>query len=57
MTTIETRPYEMLVRVRDFGEAHRDRFPASSVAGQAFATVGEAVTLVTPPYCFGSKTI
>ena len=33
----------MLVRVREFGEAHRDRFPESSVAGQAFTAVETAV--------------
>ena len=35
--------YQMFVRVRGFGEAHRGRFPASSTAGKAFAAV-DAVT-------------
>src|SRR5687767_8573987 len=43
MNTREIRQYEMLVRVRDFGTAHLERFPESSVAGQAFTTVGHAV--------------
>jgi hypothetical protein len=43
MTTIETRRYEMLVRVRDFGEAQLDLFPASSVARDQFGAVGAAV--------------
>jgi hypothetical protein len=33
----------MFVRVKDFGEAHRDLFPESTVGGQAFATVGAVV--------------
>jgi hypothetical protein len=43
MTTLETRRYAMLARVRDFGEVHRDLFPESSEGGQAFATVAAAV--------------
>jgi hypothetical protein len=34
----------MLVRVKGFGEAHRDLFPESTTGGQAFATVAAAVT-------------
>jgi hypothetical protein len=43
MTTLETRRYTMLARVRDFGEAHKDLFPEASEGGQAFATVATAV--------------
>jgi hypothetical protein len=43
MKTIETRRYEMLVRVRDFGKAHGDLFPESSLAARHFATVAAAV--------------
>ena len=42
MRTIDTRKYEMLVRVRHFGDAHSDRFPASSLAREQFAIVGAA---------------
>ena len=44
MTASDTRRYEMLVRVREFGVSHQDRFPESSVGGQAFAAVAAAVT-------------
>src|ERR1700745_931625 len=47
MTSKETRRYEMLVRVRDFGEAHRDLFPTSTRGGEAFAAVAEAVRQLT----------
>jgi len=43
MTATETRKYEMLVRVRDFGNTHRDLFPGSTLAREQFATVSEAV--------------
>jgi len=43
MTTEQTRRYEMLVRVRDFGSAHADLFPEPSLARQTFVSVGEAV--------------
>src|SRR5947208_627958 len=43
MTNKETRRYEMLVRVRDFGEAHRDLFAKSTPGGEAFAAVADAV--------------
>ena len=42
MTNQEIRNHQMLVRVREFGAAHRDLFPARSVAGQLFAAVGAA---------------
>jgi hypothetical protein len=43
MTTIETRRYEMLVRVRDFGNARGDLFPESTLARKQFTTVSGAV--------------
>ena len=43
MNTIERRQYDMLVRIRDFGDRYGDLFPASSVARQKFATVAAAV--------------
>ena len=43
MTKKEIRWYEMLVRVKEFGVAHVDLFPASSPGGQLFATIGAAV--------------
>jgi len=42
MTTVEIRKYQMLVRVRDFGVAHRDLFPARSITGKLFAEVTAA---------------
>jgi hypothetical protein len=38
--------YEMLVRVRDFGAAHVDRFPESSKGGRLFGQVKAAVAAV-----------
>jgi len=35
--------YDVLVRVNDFGAAHGELFPASSVGGQAFAEVAKSV--------------
>jgi hypothetical protein len=43
MTAIETRRYEMLVRVRDFGSTHGDLFPESTLAREQFTTVSAAV--------------
>ncbi len=43
MTAIETRRYETLVRVRDFGNTHGDRFPESTLAREQFTTVSAAV--------------
>jgi hypothetical protein len=43
MNAVQSRRYEMLVRVRDFGDAHADLFPESSLARQTFAAVAEAV--------------
>ena len=43
MRKVQFVRYEMLVRVREFGEAYRDQFPPASVGGEAFATVAKAV--------------
>jgi len=43
MNAIEWRRYEMLVRVRDFGDSYGHLFPTSSVAGQSFAAVAAAI--------------
>ena len=43
MTNSETRRYEMLVRIRGFGEAHTDLFPKSSLAREQFAAVAAVV--------------
>ena len=43
MKSRETRQYAMLVRVRDFGDGHQALFTASTIGGQAFATVAAAV--------------
>ena len=43
MTRTEQVRYEMLLRVRDFGANHRDRFPESSHGAQLFATVAGIV--------------
>ena len=42
MNVVETRQYEMLVRVRNFGDAHRGLFPASSLGRKKFAAVAKA---------------
>jgi len=42
MRNHEIRKYQMLMRVREFGAAHRDLFPARSVAGKLFAAVAAA---------------
>lgn len=48
MNNLDTRRYEMLVRVRDFGAAHKDLFPTrTTVGGKAFATITEAVEELT----------
>jgi hypothetical protein len=39
----ESRRYEMLRRVRDFGQAHAADFPASSLGGSLFAAIGATV--------------
>jgi hypothetical protein len=43
MNAKERRQYDMLVRVRDFGDGYGHLFPPSSVARQNFATVAAAV--------------
>jgi len=43
MNAIEQRQYDMLVRVRDFGDNHGHLFPASSVARQNFEAVAAAI--------------
>ena len=43
MNAIESRRYEKLTRVREFGLVHKDLFPASDVIGELFATVGKTV--------------
>jgi len=42
MRTIDLRKQQMFVRVRDFGTARRDVFPAASSAGKLFAAVAAA---------------
>jgi hypothetical protein len=46
MTRIQRVRYEALLRVRDFGAAHQDRFPSSSGGTEAFATVAGAVAQI-----------
>ena len=43
MNAVQSSRYAMLVRVRDFGTAHADLFPAPSLAHETFSTVAEAV--------------
>jgi hypothetical protein len=43
MNATQIRRYEMLVRVRDFGNAHADLFPEPGLARPTFAAVTEAV--------------
>lgn len=42
MKTTDLRKQQMFVRVRDFGAARRDSFPATSRAGKLFAIVADA---------------
>lgn len=44
MDSIETRRFEMLQRVRDFGAANSTAFPAASFGGQLFTTVNTVIT-------------
>ena len=46
MTRDQRYKYEMLVRVREFGFAHRDRFPAASIGGAGFARVQAALAAI-----------
>jgi len=43
----DTRRYEMLVRVADFGAAHANIFPADSLGGQMFVAVKNATAILT----------
>ena len=43
MNAIERRQYEMLVRVRDFGDRYGHLFPTSSVARENFAAVAATI--------------
>src|SRR5215208_196066 len=43
----QRRQFEMLVRIREFGNTHRDLFTTSTVAQQMFAAVGTAVAELT----------
>jgi hypothetical protein len=43
MKTPDIHRYRMLVRIREFGAAHRDLFPAAGPAPQLFAAVSKAV--------------
>jgi len=36
MNSLDTRRYEILVRVRDFGAAHDTLFPPASLGGKSF---------------------
>ena len=47
MNSLDTRRYEMLVRVRDFGVAHESLFPPPTLGGQSFAAVGAAVSALS----------
>ena len=44
MNAGQRRQYEMLVRLQDFGNTHRDLFGGSPVAQEAFASLDAAVT-------------
>jgi hypothetical protein len=43
MTNLETRKFNMLTRVRDFGSAHASSFPTNSLGGELFIHVTEIV--------------
>jgi hypothetical protein len=43
MNAIERRQYDMLVRVRDFGDGYGHLFPAASVARENFAAVAAVI--------------
>lgn len=43
MNENETRKYEMLARVRDFGARHATTFPPGTFAAELFAQIGSAV--------------
>jgi hypothetical protein len=43
MNAVETRQYEMLQRVREFGNTHRHLFPDPGIALETFATLAVAI--------------
>jgi hypothetical protein len=43
MNILDIRRYEMLVRVKEFGVAHAEMFPTTSLGGSTFAVVATAV--------------
>ncbi len=47
MKNTESRRYEMLLRVQEFGTKHRDAFPPTSPGGQAFDALSQHVTTLT----------
>jgi len=47
MNSTQRRQYEMLLRVRDFGNTHRDHFAASTSALEIFAAVNTAIDELT----------
>lgn len=46
MTKRQYRQYAMLVRVRNFGDAHKEPFPEGSEGSKAFGVVSAAVTQI-----------
>src|SRR5689334_9062196 len=46
MTKRQSRQYEMLVRVRKFGEVHKEQFPEGSEGSKAFGAIAAAVAKV-----------
>src|SRR5688572_12532925 len=40
----QLRQYQMLLRLRDFGTAHANRFAEGTLAADAFGSIGNAVT-------------
>ncbi len=47
MNAFERRQYEMLLRVRNFGEAHRDQFASAPTAQEAFESLNAAIDELT----------
>jgi hypothetical protein len=47
MNAYQRRQYEMLLRVRDFGNTNRELFSSSTVAQEAFASIGTAIDELT----------
>ena len=47
MKTFDVRRYDMLVRVKEFGAAHADLFPADTLGGQSFARLAASVDRLT----------